>query len=328
MELNGAVALVTGASEGIGRAIAIGLAAEGAHVALLARSRARLDEVADAIESARGPGDVLVVPTDVRDQAAVAAAARAVGERFGRLLLARGDFHPLALESFPHFRAREGSHHRLVERVDDLLGRPLRGVEPRPERELQAALVAGLRHGRDVRERCGALGRGHGKAAQLAGLHLWRGRRQRGGDGSARPAGCLIPAQRHVQWQRDHDDRQRIVDGQLRIAGSGTVFRWSPDVLTTGGVLRFDASPLTIDVRGAPVWNCRVRELNTDMNSPSVQEAWSTAWELLNQGQTLRGTDLIANDLFQRNAGSPLSQRMGGSVMQLIAATEQCDIET
>jgi NAD(P)-dependent dehydrogenase (short-subunit alcohol dehydrogenase family) len=83
--LTGRTAVVTGASEGIGRAIAIGLAAEGVHLGLLARSRERLDGVADAIEGAGGPGDVLVLPTDVRDQAAVDAAARAVGERFGRV---------------------------------------------------------------------------------------------------------------------------------------------------------------------------------------------------------------------------------------------------
>ena len=83
--MRGRTAVVTGASEGIGRAIAIGLAAEGVHLALLARSRDRLDEVADAIEAAGGPGDVLVVPTDVRDEVAVDAAARTVGERFGRV---------------------------------------------------------------------------------------------------------------------------------------------------------------------------------------------------------------------------------------------------
>jgi 3-oxoacyl-[acyl-carrier protein] reductase len=62
----------------------VGLAAEGVNVALLARTRSRLDEVADAIESAGGPGDVLVLPADVRDHASVEAAARVVSARFGR----------------------------------------------------------------------------------------------------------------------------------------------------------------------------------------------------------------------------------------------------
>ena len=84
--LTGRTAVVTGASEGIGRAIAIGLAAEGVHLgsarALARTARARSPT---EIEAAGGPGDVLVLPTDVRDQAAVDAAARAVGERFGRV---------------------------------------------------------------------------------------------------------------------------------------------------------------------------------------------------------------------------------------------------
>ncbi|HEX2051889.1 MAG TPA: SDR family NAD(P)-dependent oxidoreductase [Actinomycetota bacterium] len=66
--LAGKVAIVTGASRGIGRAIALGLAAAGADVALAARRRDDLDDVARAVE---GHGRrALVVPTDVtqRDQ--------------------------------------------------------------------------------------------------------------------------------------------------------------------------------------------------------------------------------------------------------------------
>ena len=46
------VALVTGASRGIGRAVAVGLAREGAHVVLLARTTGGLEEVDDAIRAA------------------------------------------------------------------------------------------------------------------------------------------------------------------------------------------------------------------------------------------------------------------------------------
>jgi hypothetical protein len=95
-----------------------------------------------------------------------------------------------------------------------------------------------------------------------------------------------------------------------------------------GGILRFDCFPLIIDLRGAPVWRCPVRELHTDMRADSTQAAWSTTWELLNQGQRLRSTDIIADDLFRSKTGSPLSQKMSGPIMQLIASTEQFDLET
>ena len=68
--LEGQVALVTGAGRGFGRAIAERLAAEGADVALLARSLAQLDEVAQAIRSAGG--HAIGVRCDVTDPASIA----------------------------------------------------------------------------------------------------------------------------------------------------------------------------------------------------------------------------------------------------------------
>lgn len=75
-----AVILVTGASSGIGRAAALAFARAGARVALAARRKALLEEIAAAC----GP-ETLVVPTDVGRRADVAAAVAAVRERFGRL---------------------------------------------------------------------------------------------------------------------------------------------------------------------------------------------------------------------------------------------------
>ncbi len=67
-------ALVTGATRGIGRAVALGLADAGLDVALLARDVARLEEVAAEV---RGRGRrALVLPADVTDSAAVAGAVR------------------------------------------------------------------------------------------------------------------------------------------------------------------------------------------------------------------------------------------------------------
>ena len=84
MTPNDSVALVTGASSGIGEATARALARDGADVALAARRRERLESVAEGIEAEFGV-DTLVVPADVRDEAAVEAMVETTVETFGRL---------------------------------------------------------------------------------------------------------------------------------------------------------------------------------------------------------------------------------------------------
>jgi NADP-dependent 3-hydroxy acid dehydrogenase YdfG len=80
-DLAGRVAVVTGASSGMGRASALLLAGRGAKVALLARRRAALDELAAEIRTAGG--EALAIVTDVTDQASVDAAASAVRRAYG-----------------------------------------------------------------------------------------------------------------------------------------------------------------------------------------------------------------------------------------------------
>jgi NADP-dependent 3-hydroxy acid dehydrogenase YdfG len=82
-KLAGTVALVTGASSGIGAATARALAAEGATVALLARRADRLADLKTDIESAGGTA--LVVAADVTDAEQVSTAVQRIGAELGRL---------------------------------------------------------------------------------------------------------------------------------------------------------------------------------------------------------------------------------------------------
>jgi NAD(P)-dependent dehydrogenase (short-subunit alcohol dehydrogenase family) len=82
-ELDGRVAVVTGGAGGIGRAIAEGLAARGAHVAVLDLDPQHAREVADAIVERHGARRALAAVADVTDEAAVAAAFRSVVLEWG-----------------------------------------------------------------------------------------------------------------------------------------------------------------------------------------------------------------------------------------------------
>ncbi|MEU2025502.1 SDR family oxidoreductase [Streptomyces sp. NPDC016469] len=75
--------VITGASAGIGRAVARAFGARGADVTLLARGRAGLDAAAREVEAAGG--HALAVPTDVSDHRAVEAAADEAVRVFGRI---------------------------------------------------------------------------------------------------------------------------------------------------------------------------------------------------------------------------------------------------
>jgi NADP-dependent 3-hydroxy acid dehydrogenase YdfG len=83
MTLEGAVAVVTGASSGIGRASALGLAEAGADLALAARREAELEAVAESVRETGS--EALVVPTNVRDPEAVEALVAETVEAFGGL---------------------------------------------------------------------------------------------------------------------------------------------------------------------------------------------------------------------------------------------------
>ncbi len=82
--LNGRIALVTGASRGIGAAVARRFAAEGAHLILTARTTGGLEETDDAIR-ASGHSPATLVPMDLTDGTQVDQLGGAIAERFKRL---------------------------------------------------------------------------------------------------------------------------------------------------------------------------------------------------------------------------------------------------
>lgn len=81
--LAGRIALVTGASRGIGAAVAVRFAAEGAHLVLAARTVGGLEEVDDAVRAAGG--SATLVPFDLRDFVKIDELAAAIYQRWGRL---------------------------------------------------------------------------------------------------------------------------------------------------------------------------------------------------------------------------------------------------
>ena len=106
MTLGGQVAVVTGASRGIGAATAIELARRGAHVVLTARTQGGLEETDDAIRAFGGASTLL--PLDLADGPALDMLGPSVMERFGRLDILLGNAATLgALTPLGHIQEQD-----------------------------------------------------------------------------------------------------------------------------------------------------------------------------------------------------------------------------
>ncbi|WP_193171416.1 SDR family NAD(P)-dependent oxidoreductase [Nisaea nitritireducens] len=88
--LDGRIAVITGASRGIGAAVAKAFAREGAHVVLVARTVGALEELDDEIQAAGGSASL--VPMDLMDYPAIDRLGAALHERYGKIdiLVANG----------------------------------------------------------------------------------------------------------------------------------------------------------------------------------------------------------------------------------------------
>ena len=125
------ITLITGASRGIGRAVALSFAREGAHILLLARARKALEEVDDRIRA--GGGKTTLGPLDLADGKAIDALGPSLYERFGRLDVLVGNAAILGrLSPLTHvpselwdksFAVNVTANWRLIRTLDPLLRR-------------------------------------------------------------------------------------------------------------------------------------------------------------------------------------------------------------
>jgi NAD(P)-dependent dehydrogenase (short-subunit alcohol dehydrogenase family) len=123
------VALITGASRGIGAAVAVRFAAEGAHVVLVARTVGGLEEVDDQVQKAGGRATL--VPMDLTDYVKIDQMAAALHQRFSRLDVLVGNAGMLGtLSPMGHIEPKEWervigvnliANWRLIRAMDPLL---------------------------------------------------------------------------------------------------------------------------------------------------------------------------------------------------------------
>ncbi|MBA4379974.1 MAG: hypothetical protein C0393_04700, partial [Anaerolinea sp.] len=108
------------------------------------------------------------------------------------------------------------------------------------------------------------------------------------------------------------------------------------------GLLRFENSSLTIELRGASRWKCDLPSLNADMMDPAVAAAWESVWQALNKRQALPDSDRVGvalslskgaaqslvGDLFRPDAALQMgaSRKAGEALRKLVDITRRLDL--
>jgi hypothetical protein len=175
--LENRVALVTGASRGLGAASAEWLASKGAHVVAVARTVGGLEELDDRIQAAGG--HATLAPIDLTDDNAIAHLCRSIHDRWGRAdIWVHAAIHVTALTPAPHIQVKDLDRvlatnirmlSRLIANVEPLiascgcaaggvlrrcLGREIRGrlchVQGRPARAVESWAAESAKHGPKV----------------------------------------------------------------------------------------------------------------------------------------------------------------------------------
>lgn len=131
LDLRGRLALVTGASRGIGRAVALALAREGAHVIALGRTTGALEELDDEIQDTGGAATL--VPLDLKNGEKIDALGPTIFQRWGKLDILVGNAGILGpLSPLGHITAEAwadvmninlNANWRLIRTLDPLLKR-------------------------------------------------------------------------------------------------------------------------------------------------------------------------------------------------------------
>ncbi len=94
-------------------------------------------------------------------------------------------------------------------------------------------------------------------------------------------------------------------------------------------ILDVENSSLTIELRGAKLWECDLPAIQADITNPAVASTWKTVWQMLNKRQKQLGADIVAEALFSsdESAQSVVSRQAGQGLRALVNATQRHDLD-